>query len=201
MELDFTGRLANGAIFDTTEKDVAKKEQIEAEVESVIVCVGQKQVVPGLDSALEGKPIGKFTVKVSPEDGFGKKDPKLLRLIPLRLFNKEKIQPVPGLEVEVDNQRGTIRSVSGGRVIVDFNHPLASEELTYEVNVKRKVEDKKGQAEAILKMFHLPFTSTELNEDKLTINISAQLPDQLLETFKHKLVELVKIKDVEFKAK
>ncbi len=196
VELDFTGKLDDGRVFDTTETAVAKEQDIQQEVAPIITCVGERFVVEGLDNALEGKSIESFTVDIPPEQGFGKKDPKLLRLIPLKLFKKENIQPIPGLEVMIDNQRGIIRTVSGGRIIVDFNNPLSSETLHYTVTIKRKVEDKKEQAEAFLKMFHLPFESLNIKENSLEISSKAQLPPQLIQQFKTKLIQLVKLKDV-----
>ena len=46
--------------------------------------------------------------------------------------------------VNIDNTMGVIRSVSGGRVIVDFNHPLSSKSVHYDVEIIKIVEDKKA---------------------------------------------------------
>ena len=98
---------ADGAVFDTTDKEVAKKEGIasnKAEYGPMLVCVGQGHVLKGLDDALIGKEIDKaFTITLQPEEAFGKKSAKLVRLIPLRKFKEHDITPFPGLQVDIDN--------------------------------------------------------------------------------------------------
>ena len=47
-----------------------------------------------------------------------------------------------------DGKMGKVLSVSGGRVLVDFNHPLAGKEVIYEINVKKIIQDIDGKIKA-----------------------------------------------------
>ena len=143
VELEYTACIDNnGVIFDTTSEETAKVHNIynkEASYKPLIVCVGEGHLLKGLDDFVVDKTPGKYIVKL--ENAFGKKNAKLLRLISVGEFKKHDVQPVPGLEVDLDGHRGIIRTVNGGRVIVDFNHPLASQDITYDINILGKVDD------------------------------------------------------------
>jgi FKBP-type peptidyl-prolyl cis-trans isomerase 2 len=151
IEVEYTGK-TEGQVFDSTSEAVAKEAGLnpKATYKPAIICIGEGQLLKGLDEFLEGKELGKHTVTVPPEKAFGKKDAKLLKLIPASKFKAAKIQPFVGMEVNVDNHYGVVRSISGGRITVDFNHPLASKELTYEVEVKRMVEKPEEQVASLL---------------------------------------------------
>jgi len=58
IEIEFTG-LANGEIFDTTNKEEAKQIGLDADVKPMIICVGNQMLLKGLDEDLGGKEIGK----------------------------------------------------------------------------------------------------------------------------------------------
>src|SRR3989344_5391232 len=65
----------------------------------------------------------------------------LLKMIPIKVFFQHKINPVQGAMLNFDGKMGKVLSVSGGRVLVDFNHPLAGKDVIYEVNVKRIIQN------------------------------------------------------------
>src|SRR3989344_580469 len=109
-----------------------------------------------------------YTVEISPEEGFGKKDPKLIRIIPSRIFKEKNINPFPGLQVNIDNIIGTIRSVSSGRIIIDFNHPLAGKNLIYQIKIIKKIETNQEKTSALLEP-HLKDYEIELKDTELTI--------------------------------
>lgn len=157
VEIDFTGRVkSDNYIFDTTSMEVAKENRIfnpQLNYGPVTVCVGKGFVLGGLDKSLVDMELGgESTINIPAESAFGKKNPKLLKLISLATFKKHKIQPKIGLQVTIDNSIGIVRRISGGRVIVDFNHPLSGKELAYKVNVLNKVEDKTAQVASVLTM-------------------------------------------------
>ncbi|MBS3145087.1 peptidylprolyl isomerase [Candidatus Woesearchaeota archaeon] len=179
VEIDYMGKLKEtGDVFDVTSAEVAKQHKIynpKAHYHSQIICVGEKQVVSGLDAALVNKEEKKtFTVELSPEIAFGKKDPKLMQLVPLQTFHKQQINPFPGLQLNLNGTLGTVRSVSGGRVVVDFNHPLAGRNVLYEVTVKRLVTN---DAEKLHGMMHTLFQrdiSCTVQEHKAHIDLPLQ---------------------------
>ncbi len=160
IELHYAGSLKeNNVVFDTTDADVAKKHGIhtgKTEYGPVIICIGQHQVVSGLDEQLVGKEVGKdYTFTLPAEKAFGKKDLKHVQMIPVSKFTKEGIRPVPGMQVNVDGTFGLVKHAGGGRVLVDFNHPLAGQDVRYTVQIKRLVTDDAEKLKALLELeFH-----------------------------------------------
>lgn len=194
VELNYTGKLKDGdIIFDTTEESVANANQLgskNAQYSPVIVCVGQKQVVPGLDKFLEGKDRGKFTVELAPEEAFGKKDVKLISMVATNKFLQQKIRPVPGLQVNIDGIMGIIRSVNGGRTIVDFNHPLSGRRVLYDVTINRVVTDKKEKVEALARLAFGKNVPVAVEKDTAIIEFEQDLPKPVADEFEKKFKEL-----------
>jgi len=122
-----------------------------------------------------------------------------LRLISLGEFKKHNIQAMPGLEVELDGQRGIIRTVNGGRVIVDFNHPLSSQEVNYDVVIKNIITDDKRRIEALLNLFKIPIKSVEVSEGKVIIEFGVEMPQEITKPIADEIVRLVGIRDIVFK--
>jgi len=146
VEIDFLGRnLTNNEIFDTNILEEAKKlntdakeEDIKKSIKPLAVCIGQDMVVKGLDEALESKEIGKkYSIKLTPEKAFGKRNPQMVRLIPMRIFQEQKIYPEKGMTFALDNTLIKVISVSGGRVMADFNNPLAGKDVEFEFTIKK----------------------------------------------------------------
>ena len=202
IEIDYTGKLADGTVFDTTNTQIAKKHNLRSEntrENPTIICVGEKQLIPGLDEALIGKELNKeYTITVPAEKAFGKKDAKNIRLIPMRTFQKQNIMPQPGLQVNIDGSVATVLRVSGGRILVDFNHPLAGREITYNITIKKKITDKKEQIESYLgQAFPFPL-KVSVKENKATVTLPQNLPKEIAEELSKKLKGLTDT-DVEFR--
>jgi len=203
IEIDYTGRLEDSTVFDTTEESVAKKEKIhnpDARYGSVVICVGQNHVVAGLDKGIEGKDAGKeYKIEVSPEEGFGKKDAKLIQMIATNKFRKENINPMPGLQVNIDGMLGIIRNVSGGRTLVDFNHPLSGRVVTYEAKIVKKVEDDAEKVKGYLKLILGFDAKVDIKEGKATAELPFEVPKEVNEEMTKKLKELIpNIKEIAF---
>ncbi len=190
----------SGKIFDLTSEEEAKKHRLytpNTRYGPIVICVGEKQVIRGLDKFLEGKEVNKkYKLEIKPEDGFGKKDPKLMRLVPSSIFKKENIRPMPGLQINLDNLKGIIRTVSGGRVIVDFNHPLAGHSLSYEILINKIIKDDKTKVRSMLGIL-LQNPNFEVKDGILLIQ--SFIPDKFQKELKDKISQLVPtIKDVKF---
>ncbi len=201
IELDYTGRLEDGTVFDTTRKDVAEKAGLDpkAQYRPVIICLGQGQLLPGLDAFLEGKGLGTHACTLPAEQAFGRKDGKLLKLIPLQKFKQAKLEPFPGLEVNIDDHYGVVRSVSGGRVTVDFNHPLAGKDLSYELDAKRIVEQPEEQVAALLDMAGVHHHGVAMEaEGHAVIRTHAQLPQPVAESINAMITKLTTVRTVTY---
>lgn len=153
VEIDFIAK-ANGEVFDTNLKEEAKKAGLQQQSIPLIIAVGRNMVIKGLDKDLEGKEINKqYSSKFTPEEAFGKRDSKMIKMIPLKVFHEHKINPQAGMPLSLDGMLVKILSVSGGRVLVDFNNPLAGKEVQYDYTIKRKIEDIKEKVNALQDFF------------------------------------------------
>jgi FKBP-type peptidyl-prolyl cis-trans isomerase 2 len=202
IEINYVGKFKdNNEIFDLTDPKVAKEHKFNPKLtfKPVIICVGNGDVVKGLDESLVGKEVGKvYTIEVPVDRGFGRKNPKLMRLVPTSVFIQEKINPFPGLQVTVNNSVGIIRSVSGGRTLVDFNHPYAGHDLVYDVEIIRMVED---DLEKLKSFFELHFNmSPDIKVEDGVAKIPLGLPDIISKGLSENLKKIIPgIKSFEFK--
>lgn len=199
VELEYTARVKNtGQIFDLTDEKLAKENNLHLHKHkfgAVIICVGQRDLLPGLDDVLVDKEPGKYRIELDARDAFGNRDGKLIKLVPLSVFKKQNIVPFAGMQVNVDELIGMVRSVSGGRAMVDFNHPLAGKAVVYDVNVLRIVEDDREKLRGFV-MMHLN-ADAELKDG--IAEIKAKLPEQLHKIFGEKIKELIpSVKEVKF---
>lgn len=182
IELDFIGKVKRtGKIFDLTKEDIAKKEGIYQDNQQYTplkVRIGSRHLLEGLDNFLIGKKTeSKYNIDLKPEKAFGKRNPKLIQLTSLSKLKKKGVNPMPGMPLNIDGNMATVRSISGGRVILDFNHPLSGKELSYELWVKKKIENDEDKVKALLSFMSLPeseYTLKKTNEEyklKLKQNI------------------------------
>ncbi len=204
IELDYTGKFTNDQVFDTSVKEIGEQNKLQKpSYEPLIVCVGEGQVIKGLDKNLEGSETEKnYTFEIETEEAYGTKDPKLVRVVSKSLFTKQKMNPYPGMQINAENMMGIVRSVSGGRVSVDFNHPFAGKDLIFDVKIKKILDDPKEKVQSLLKMFLRLDPSKyelEVNADKMIIKSELKLPDVMLNAVKEKISKLVpEINSIEF---
>ncbi len=204
VNIDYVGK-TGGKIFDLTDEELAKKENIHNEKTQygpVTIVVGAGHLIKGIDKALVGKKVGEnFKIDVEPEDAFGKKNPKLLKIIPEKIFKKQEVRPQPGMTINVDNAVGYIVSTSAGRVVVDFNHPLAGKELNYEITVNKKIEGKEEKIESLLSLFtgKEDFNvNIENKEAKIKYDGKKQINPKMKELIVKEIKKYIDIEKVEF---
>ncbi|MEK6905837.1 MAG: peptidylprolyl isomerase [Nanoarchaeota archaeon] len=206
IEIDYTGKLTDGTVFDTTNENVAKDRNLHAKnhkYKPAVICVGERQIIPGLDVQLVEKELGKeYTTTLPPEKAFGKRDIKQIKIVPMDVFRQHSVQPRPGLQVDVDGELGIVTRVSGGRVMVNFNHPLAGKEVVYTYKALRKVTDQKEKVSAFLSaLLRLPAEAMkiEVKDNAATVTIPGELPTQISTILAQKLISLTGLKDILFK--
>ncbi len=168
IEIEFTGK-SNNEIFDTTNKEEAKQMGLEIEVKPLIVSIGNEMLLKGFDEFLEEKETGKkYSLHLMPEKAFGPRNPALIKLMPMKLFRERNLNPYPGAVFQFDNTLARVLSVSGGRIIVDFNNPMAGKEIDYEFTIKRKVNDEKEKVNSLQDFFFKQRFDFEIKEDDKT---------------------------------
>ena len=101
---------------------------------------GAMNIIPGLENALAGKSAGdEFSVSVSPEEGYGAKDPERIQEVPKEMFeNADEI--TPGVQFHAQGPDGnavvvTVIEVKDEAVVIDGNHALAGVDLNFSVTV------------------------------------------------------------------
>jgi len=191
LEIEYTGLIkGSDIVFDRSNIEDKK---------GVIICLGGNSLLPGLETKLEDKEVNKeYNLDLNLDEAFGKKDPKLIKIIQTKVFISKKINPIPGLQVNVDGALATIRSVSGGRCVVDFNHPLAGRNLTYNIKIIRIINDNKEKVESILNL-DFPFIKDfNLENENLTLffeKFDNKIKELIIKRFKELLPE---VKNVNF---
>lgn len=154
IEMEFTGSVKNGEVFDTNVKADAEKIGLKIDGRPFIVCVGHNMLIKGLDDAVIGKEIEKnYSIELPPENAFGPRNKSLVKLMPLKIFEEKKVYPRAGMTLALDDMLVKIISVSGGRVLADFNNPLAGKDIIYNFKIKRKVEDTSEKVSSLTRFF------------------------------------------------
>ena len=207
VELDFIGRVKEtGEIFDTTIEEEAKKASLlknenneNRKFEPLKICIGQGMVVKGLDKELEGKEIERdYEIELKPEDAFGKRDSKLVMIMPLSAFRARGVEPSAGMMLALDNFLVKISAVTSGRVIADFNSPLAGKHIIYKFRIKRKIDDMKERVEILAGLFFGKPEMISVENSKAVIEVKMKLPDNIKEEFIKKFKEILGI-DIDIK--
>ncbi|TMI54412.1 peptidylprolyl isomerase [Candidatus Bathyarchaeota archaeon] len=173
----------SGETVDTTFDSVAKESHIHREDSTFgpkFIILGEGWLPKGLEEFLAGLDPGTTkTVELSPEKGFGTRDPGKMRLVPLRRFReKSGVEPIPGRQVELEGRTAVVRSVGAGRVQVDYNHPLAGRTLVYDVTIDKVLEN---ENEKILNLIALRIP--EVQKEKFALkkrqsDLTIEVPEE-----------------------
>lgn len=128
VKVHYSGKLANGDEFDSSRQ----REPLE-------FTLGKGQLIPGFESAVEGKSVGdKVTVTIPPEQGYGNSDPDLVFTV-TRDQVPDSIPLKVGTPLQLSNEDGrmdvVITEVGPDEITLDANHPLAGKDLTFEIEI------------------------------------------------------------------
>ena len=128
VTLHFTLRLAGGDMVDTTR-----------ERGPATFLVGDNSLLPGFEQAVFGLKAGdRRSVVIDPNSGFGDYNPDNVQVMDRNLFGPD-VALERGLMISFADKKGELPGVvlefTDDKVTVDFNHPLAGRELTFEVEI------------------------------------------------------------------
>lgn len=186
VALEYEGKVkSTNEVFDKTEKPK-------------VICLGAGWLLEGIDSALLDKEIGKeFELELPPEKAFGQRNPAMIKLTTTKKF--KDFRPVPGIQVNVDGVLATVKSVSGGRVVIDFNHPLSGKTLHYKLKIVRKVDDVREKTESVVQIL-MPEAEVKQSENILTVKTKHEMPEVLQKELKKSVAKFVpETEKMEFK--
>jgi FKBP-type peptidyl-prolyl cis-trans isomerase 2 len=174
IEIKFLAKTKDGEVFDTNILEEAKKINPNVkETFGLIISVGNKMVIEGLDESLIGKEVGKnYTEEFNAKKAFGIRNPELVKMVPLKAFTEQKINPQKGMQFSLDGNFAKIIAVSGGRILVDFNNPIAGKNVIYEYKIERKIEDIKEKVNAIQEFFIKRKFDFEIKDKKIIFKLS-----------------------------
>ncbi len=193
VEIEYVGKIKDtDEIFDLTDEKLAKEKGIfneKSDYKPVNIILGEKFVVKGLEEIIKQMNVGEEkTATITPEDGFGIRDAKMIKTVSESELRKQKINPIPGMILDLGNVKARIQSVNSGRVRIDFNHPLAGRDLEYKVKVNKKIEDNGEKAKAIVKFLTGEELEAKVEEKKVIVEEKKAIPEEA----KMKIAELMK---------
>ncbi|MHA1265152.1 MAG: FKBP-type peptidyl-prolyl cis-trans isomerase [Candidatus Helarchaeota archaeon] len=185
--VDLIGRVkSSGKIIDVTDEEVARKEGVYDEKDIYgprLVIVGRGWVIKGVDDILQQMVVGvSKTITIPPAEAFGEKEAKNIKTYSIREVQKhlQKGQkPRPGQTITLEGRRGFIRQIAQGRVRVDFNHPLAGEEIIYEVKVVKKLIDEQEKVIELIKRRIPRITPDKFDIVKEDNTLTISLPKEI----------------------
>jgi peptidylprolyl isomerase len=129
IKVHYHGKLTNGETFDSSEG----KDPLE-------FVVGSGQVIKGFDEGVMGMEVGdKKTVDIPVADAYGAKQDEMLIEFPKDQFPPE-MNPEVGMQLMMSNGSGQnfpvrVAEVKEDSVVLDANHPLAGEDLTFDLEL------------------------------------------------------------------
>ena len=127
--MHFSITLEDGTVADSTEGE-----------EPLQFVMGDQTLIEGLELALYGLKVGdKQSLKIDPENAYGYPDPENIHVMQRDDF-PEDMEIKKGVIIafampDEDEFPGTITEVSDKQVTVDFNHPIAGHEITFDVEI------------------------------------------------------------------
>ncbi|MFB6119587.1 MAG: peptidylprolyl isomerase [Halobacteriaceae archaeon] len=156
VRLAYTARtVEDGDLVDTTDPEVAEEADVdteEQEFEPRTIVVGANQIFEQVEDALIGKEVGDTgDVVVPAEDAFGEYDEDDVRTVSAERIPEDN--RYPGAHVDIDGEHGHVTTIIGGRARVDFNHPLAGEDVEYEYEILDVVEDRLEKAQSLVSSY------------------------------------------------
>ena len=129
VKVHYHGKLRNGETFDSSQG----REPLE-------FTVGGGQVIKGFDEGVKGMQVGdKRTVEIEVQDAYGEKNEDMIIEFPKAQFPPD-MNPEAGMQLMMNNGQGqqfpvVIKEVGEETVLLDANHPLAGEDLIFDIEL------------------------------------------------------------------
>jgi FKBP-type peptidyl-prolyl cis-trans isomerase 2 len=172
-------------LFETTLEATAKANGIfdpNVKYRPMTTFIGKKMLIQAFEDSLVTAEIGKeVELTIEPEKAYGVRNNKLVKVHSFRDFQKENVEPEVGKFVTLNKKTGKVIRVTPGRVVVDYNIPLAGKTLFYKYTLRQVITELKDQVSSIIEIRY------GADADKFEININGEVQINLAETAKYKL--------------
>ncbi|TFG24022.1 MAG: hypothetical protein EU533_02515, partial [Promethearchaeota archaeon] len=191
-----TAKTQKGTIFRVSSEEDAKKAGIYEEEKAKqgyytpeFVSVGKPGFLnEGLTETLENMNyFEKKSVRIPPTKAFGRRDPQKIERIGIAKFRKmnEGKNPEFGQDFvkKGTGQRGVVSNITQGKVIVDYNHPLAGQSIDYNIEVIDKIESFNDKIEYFMISKGIPkenISDFQVNYDSKTKDLEITIPKMFL---------------------
>ena len=129
VKVHYHGKLNNGETFDSSEG----REPLE-------FTVGEGQVIKGFETGVIGMQVGdKRTVEIEVENAYGEKNDEMIVEFPKAQFPPD-MKPEVGMQLMMNNGQGQsfpvlVKEIKEESVLLDANHPLAGEDLIFDIEL------------------------------------------------------------------
>lgn len=142
VKVDYTGKLEDGTVFDTSREDVAKQAGIYVdgrEYAPLTFVVGSGQVIQGFDEGVIGMKVGEEkTLTIPPEKAYGEYEKARVLAVPieeLNLTNQSKLPEAGQTLRDTYGNQYKIISVNDTHITLDANHELAGKTLIFDIKL------------------------------------------------------------------
>ncbi len=129
VKVHYTGKLNDGTVFDTSRQG-----------DPIEFAIGSQMVIAGFENAVLGmEPGDSKSFTVASAEAYGEHDPRLVQDVPRSELPPE-LEPQPGMRLTATGRDGreiglVVTEVNDDAVRLDANHPLAGEDLTFEIQL------------------------------------------------------------------
>ena len=186
IKLQFDTYTDDGKLVETTDEKKAKDNGIYDEHSSykpIVTILGSGRLLKDLEDDIEKANVGEEKeISLPPEKAFGVRDTNNVRVSSYREVERSLIEEEkragrsgkdafaePGKMVRIGDKYGKILTVTAGRVVVDFNHPLAGKTIKYSYKVLEKID---GEEKKVAAIIEINFTK---DNDKFKIETGEQI--------------------------
>jgi FKBP-type peptidyl-prolyl cis-trans isomerase 2 len=142
IKVDYTGKLENGTVFDTSKEDVAKQAGIYVDGRSyapIKFVAGAGQMIKGFDKGVIGMKVGEEkTITIPPEEAYGEYDKSKILAIPVEKLNITNRSELPEAGQTLRDMSGNqykVAAVNNTYITVDANNELAGKTLVFDIKL------------------------------------------------------------------
>lgn len=127
VSVHYTGKLTSGEVFDSSEGR-----------DPLTFQVGSAQIIPGFENAILGKNVGdEVSVTIPADEAYGEVREDLFIKVPKENMPGE-VELGQSLQAQADNGQQVnvvVHEINDDHIIINGNHPLASEDLFFEISI------------------------------------------------------------------
>lgn len=142
VQVDYTGKLEDGAVFDTSREDVAKQAGIYVDGREYVpltFVVGSGQLIQGFDEGVIGMKVGEEkTLKIPPEKAYGEYEEARILAVPIEELNITNRSEIPKVGQTLRDMYGNqykVTAVNDTHITLDTNNELAGKTLIFDIKL------------------------------------------------------------------